>query len=318
MTSAALAARNGVVLEAESVSRWYGQVIGIQGISCRVGAGLTGLLGLNGAGKSTLFKVLAGQIAPSKGRVLLLGHDLNAHRGLYRHLGFCPEPDALYEFMTGEEMLIYLLRLQGFAAADAKRKAHAALERCHLTDAMRQRVAGYSKGMRQKIKLAQAMAHDPDVLFLDEPFNGMDPKSRHESMTLVRELGREGKTVLLSSHILHEVEAMTSTILLINNGRILAEGHISDIRDLIERHPHQIRIVCETPRELGARLLDGDDVTGVRIDGDDAIVVETLLPRRFFGRLPRLAVEGRAHIRSYETLDDNLKSLFEYLVEDGS
>jgi ABC-2 type transport system ATP-binding protein len=316
VTGATFASRNGAVLEADDVSRWYGQVIGIQGVSCKVGPGLTGLLGLNGAGKSTLFKVLAGQIAPSKGRVLLLGQDLNAHRGLYRHLGFCPEPDALYEFMTGEEMLVYLLRLQGFDPAEAKRRADSALDRCRLTDAMHRRVAGYSKGMRQKIKLAQAMAHDPDVLFLDEPFNGMDPKSRHESMALVRELGREGKTVLLSSHILHEVEAMTSTIVLINNGRILAEGHISDIRDLIERHPHQIRIVCEEPRQLGARLLDGDDVTGVRVDGEEAIVVETLLPRRFFARLPKLVVEENARIRSYETLDDNLKSLFEYLVED--
>jgi ABC-2 type transport system ATP-binding protein len=306
------------VLESVGLSRWYGQVIGIQGISCRVDPGITGLLGLNGAGKSTLFKVMAGQLAPSKGTILLHGLELERHRGLYHKIGFCPEPDALYEFMTGREMLVYLLRLQGFSPGESEERAQRALVRCHLEDASDRKVAGYSKGMRQKIKLAQAMAHDPDVMFLDEPFNGMDPVSRHESMELVRELGAEGKTVLLSSHILHEVEAMTSTILLINNGKILAEGHISDIRDLIERHPHQIRIVCERPRDLASELIEGDDVMGIRVDSEHALVVESVLPRRFFQRLPEVALKGENRIRSYETLDDNLKSLFEYLVEDGS
>jgi ABC-2 type transport system ATP-binding protein len=306
------------VLEAIQLSRWYGQVIGIQGVSCRVGPGITGLLGLNGAGKSTLFKVMAGQLRPSKGAVLVHGLDLDRTRGLFRHIGFCPEPDALYEFMTGREMLVYLLRLQGFPPDEAGDRAQHALRRCHLEEAADRRVAGYSKGMRQKIKLGQAMAHDPDVLFLDEPFNGMDPVSRHESMELVRELGAEGKTVLLSSHILHEVEAMTSTIMLIHNGRILAEGHISDIRDLIERHPHQIRIVCEHPRQLASRLIEGDDVMGLRVESERALVVESVLPRHFFARLPEVALQGGNRIQAYETLDDNLKSLFEYLVEDGS
>lgn len=303
------------ILEAANVSRWYGQVIGIQGIDCTVRPGITGLLGLNGAGKSTLFKVLAGQLRPSKGVVRVLGHDLAKNRGLYRRIGFCPEPDALYEFMTGREMLVYLLRLQGFDGAESNRRAAEALERCHLTDAADRRVEGYSKGMRQKIKLAQAIAHDPDILFLDEPFNGMDPPSRHESMELVRQLGREGKVVMVSSHILHEVEAMTSNILLIQNGRILAEGHISDIRDLIERHPHQIRIECDRPRTLAAHLLDGDDVLGVKVESEHAVIIETNLPRRFFARLPEAVLAQDIEIRSYTTLDDNLKSLFEYLVE---
>lgn len=304
-------------LRAEGLSRWYGQVIGFHGVSCEVGPGITGLLGLNGAGKSTLFKVMAGQIAPSNGRVFLFGEDLTRHRGLYRRIGFCPEPDALYEFMTGREMLVFLLRLHGFSAAESDERAQRALQRCHLLEAADRKVAGYSKGMRQKIKLAQAMAHDPDVLFLDEPFNGMDPVSRHETMELVRELGAEGKTVLLSSHILHEVEAMTSTILLINNGQILAEGHVSEIRDLIERHPHQIRIECDQPRALAARLIAVDDVAGLRVESETALVVETVLPRRFFARLPQIALEGDTRIRGFVTLDDNLKSLFEYLVEDA-
>ena len=316
MSDALTTAPASAVLECDAVTRWYGQVIGVNTVTCSIGPGVTGLLGLNGAGKSTLFKLMAGQIAPSKGRVLLLGHDLAHHRGLFRWIGFCPEQDALYESMTGREMLVYLLRLQGFAPADAKDRAQHALERTHLVDAADRPVGGYSKGMRQKIKLAQAMAHDPRVLFLDEPFNGMDPVSRHESMQLIRELGAEGKTVLVSSHILHEVEQMTSTILLIQNGRILAEGHISDIRDLIERHPHRIRIDCHAPRALAADLITGDDVLGVKVESDHSIVVESVLPRVFFQRLPKIALQGDARIRGYETLDDDLKSLFEYLVEE--
>lgn len=308
-----------VVLACDAVTRWYGQVIGVNGISCEIQPGVTGLLGLNGAGKSTLFKLMAGQLAPSKGRVLLLGHDLARSRGLYRWIGFCPEPDALYESMTGREMLVYLLRLHGFGVAEARERAAAALERTHLSDDADRRVAGYSKGMRQKIKLAQAMAHDPKVMFLDEPFNGMDPVSRHESMELIRELGAEGKTVLVSSHILHEVEQMTSTILLIQNGRILAEGHVSDIRDLIERHPHQVRIACDAPRRLAAQLVTHEDVQGVRVEADgEHVIIETNRPRTFFASLPEVALAGETRIRGYTTADDDLKSLFEYLVEDAS
>lgn len=307
------------VLACDAVTRWYGQVIGVNGVTCEISPGVTGLLGLNGAGKSTLFKVMAGQLRPSKGRVLLLGHDLASHPGLYRWIGFCPEPDALYESMTGREMLVYLLRLHGFDAAEAARRAGAALERTHLTADADRKVAGYSKGMRQKIKLAQAMAHDPKVMFLDEPFNGMDPVSRHESMTLIRELGEEGKTVLVSSHILHEVEQMTSTILLIQNGRILAEGHVSDIRDLIERHPHQVRIACDRPRDLAAALISHEDVQGLKVEADgEHVIVETNRPRTFFQALPQIALSGAAQVRGYTTADDDLKSLFEYLVEDAS
>ncbi len=306
------------VLECDAVTRWYGQVIGVNSVSCTIGPGVTGLLGLNGAGKSTLFKLMAGQLRPNKGRVLVMGHDLAKHRGLYRWIGFCPEQDALYESMSGREMLVYLLRLHGFDPAEAARRAQSALERTHLTDAADRPVGGYSKGMRQKVKLAQAMAHDPHVLFLDEPFNGMDPVSRHESMELIRQLGAEGKTVLVSSHILHEVEQMTSTILLIQNGRILAEGHIADIRELIERHPHRVRIECEAPRRLAAELIGSDDVQGVRVESDRSLVAETILPRRFFARLPKVALEEETRIRAYETLDDSLESLFEYLVEDSN
>lgn len=303
------------VLQAWHLSRWYGQVIGINDISCELRPGVTGLLGLNGAGKSTLFKVLAGMIRPSKGEVRVHGLDLAQHPGLYRRIGYCPEPDALYESMTGREMLVYLLRLHGFDAREAAGRAADALRRTHLDGAADRRVGGYSKGMRQKIKLAQAMSHDPDVLFLDEPFNGMDPESRHEALELIRELGQAGKTVVVSSHILHEVEAMTSNILLIHNGRILAEGDVRDIREVLQRHPHQVRVECRDPRALGAALLSGDEVTGVEVEASESLLVHTNVPRHFFRRLPEAALSSGAGVRGWTTLDDNLKSLFEYLVE---
>lgn len=310
--------RETTVLRCDAVTLWYGQVIGVNGVSCEIRPGVTGLLGLNGAGKSTLFKLMAGQLSPSKGRVLLLDQDLAHHRALFRWIGFCPEPDALYESMSGREMLVYLLRLHGFSAAEANERAQEALRRTHLLDAADRPVAGYSKGMRQKIKLAQAMAHDPLVLFLDEPFNGMDPVSRHEAMTLIHELGAEGKCVLVSSHILHEVEQMTSTILLIQNGGILAEGDVTEIRDLVERHPHRIAIDCDDPRILAAELIGAEEVLGVRVESATTLVAETMQPRVFFARLPRVARESRARVHGFITLDDDLKSLFEYLVEDGS
>ena len=313
-----VAAASDGVLECDAVTRWYGQVIGVNSVTCTIRPGVTGLLGLNGAGKSTLFKLMAGQLKPSKGRVLLMGRDLAHETGLYRWIGFCPEQDALYESMTGREMLVYLLQLHGLSTGESKQRAAAALERTHLTADADRPVGGYSKGMRQKIKLAQAMAHDPQVIFLDEPFNGMDPVSRHESMTLIRELGREGKCVLVSSHILHEVEQMTSTILLIQNGRILAEGNVSDIRDLVERHPHRIAIECDDSRALAARLIVAEDVLGVHVDSPTRLVVESNHPRRFFGRLPQVALDDGVSIQGYTTEDDDLKSLFEYLVEDNA
>ncbi|HKI84558.1 MAG TPA: ABC transporter ATP-binding protein [Candidatus Krumholzibacteria bacterium] len=306
-----------VVLKTQNLSRWYGQVIGVNDLTVDVSPGVTGLLGLNGAGKSTLFKLMAGQLKPSAGVVRVCGHDLAHHRGLYRLIGFLAEPDALYESMTGREMLVYLTRLQGFTKDEANERTQRALQRTHLLEAADRRVKGYSKGMRQKIKLAQALAHDPQILFLDEPFNGMDPVSRKESMDLIKELGAEGKTVMVSSHILHEVEAMTSRILLIHRGQILADGDIGEIRDAIERHPHRIEVHCESPRALATEFIALKDVQGLRVSSEHSLLLESDLPREVYRMLPEFALRPEMGVRSWTTLDDNLKSLFEYLVEDG-
>jgi ABC-2 type transport system ATP-binding protein len=229
-------------LEYVRASKWYGPVIALNDVTTAVGPGVTGLLGPNGAGKSTFLKLAAGQLAPSQGEVRVLGRISWGSPELFHRVGICPEPDAFWESLTGLQFLTALLSLTGFDEAEGRRRAEAALEQVALADARNRKIGGYSKGMRQRIKLAQALAHDPEVLLLDEPLSGMDPVNRRRIVDLVKKLGREGRTVLVSSHILHEVEAMTRRVLLIHNGRILAEGDVREIRDLMDEHPHTVAL----------------------------------------------------------------------------
>jgi ABC-2 type transport system ATP-binding protein len=259
------------------VSRWYGQVIGVSDITTEAGPGITGLLGPNGAGKSTLMKLITGQLKPSQGECLLFGERVFANPRALRHLGFSPEHDALYEELSAHEFVSGLLRLSGFSAAESTKRAKEALARVDLADEKRP-LGQFSKGMRQRAKLAQAIAHDPAVLVLDEPLNGLDPTHRRKVIDLVREMGAAGKAVIVSSHVLHEVEAMTSEIRLIAKGRLLASGAVSDIRALIDKHPHRISVRCEKPRELGARLLVRDFVGAVGLEGKEGLWVETFRP----------------------------------------
>ena len=220
-------------ITAHRVGKWFGEVIAVNNCTLNVSTGVVGLLGANGAGKSTLFKMLAGLIEPSHGSVRVFGKRLRDDVGWFRRVGFCPESDALPDWMTGREFLSLMIRLMGFDKNEVTKRVNYWLDRFELTDAAGRRLGGYSKGMRQKIKLAQALAHDPDVIFLDEPLNGMDPVSRKQSIDLVRELGAAGKTVLVSSHILPEVESMTHQIILIDRGKVLAEGSVTEILSLI-------------------------------------------------------------------------------------
>src|SRR6185436_20261498 len=217
--------------------------------------GITGLLGPNGAGKSTFLKLITGQLKPSKGDIAVLGEPIWRNPVLYRRIGFCPEQDAFYERMTGLEWVSALVRLNGAGEREAGELAHRALEMVDLLDARGKKIAAYSKGMRQRVKLAQALVHDPELLILDEPLSGMDPLGRRKTMKMIREWAKQGKSILVSSHILHEIESITSNILLINNGRILAEGNVHEIRDLIDTHPHTVYIRAEHPRELAREFL---------------------------------------------------------------
>jgi ABC-2 type transport system ATP-binding protein len=303
------------VIVFEGVSKWYGNVIGLNKLSLEIPAGVTGLLGPNGAGKSTLLQLATGQLRPSQGTVRVLGQPAWNNPALMRHVGLCPEQDAFWEWMTGFDFVRTCARLTGMARRAAGEAAERALATVGMTENMNRAIRGYSKGMRQRTKLAQALVHEPRVLFLDEPFTGTDPVGRHEMIEVIRGLGTAGRTVLVSSHVLHEVQALTPTIVLLHRGRLVAEGHVRQIRDLIDAHPHRIVLVCDAYRALASKVVAWDDVEGVTVmAGDSALLVETRKPDAFYGRLTALATENGVHIREVYSEDDNLEAVFKYLV----
>ena len=300
---------------AEHLSKWYGQVIGLNDVSVSVPPGITGLLGPNGAGKSTFMKLVTGQLKPSKGTIRVMGEPIWGNPRLFFRIGFCPEQDAFYERMTGLEWVTALVRLNGYGESQADAAAKAALEQVDLMPAAHKKIGGYSKGMRQRVKLAQALVHDPELLILDEPLTGMDPIMRRRTIRLIKDWAKSGKSILVSSHILHEIEAMTSNILLINNGRILAEGNVHQIRDLIDEHPHTVYIKAADPRALARRFLADDDVLSLKFE-EGAIIVQTGKPDVFYTRLTALAASGEAGtVDEVASPDDNLAAVFQYLVK---
>jgi ABC-2 type transport system ATP-binding protein len=303
-------------LEARRVSKWFGEVIAVNDCSLAIGPGVTGLLGLNGAGKTTLFKLLAGLIEPGQGDILLQGRHLRREVGLFRRIGFCPESDALPDWLTGNEFAGLMLRLMGFTGAEVPRRTKRVLDLLRLQEAGQKRIGSYSKGMRQKIKLAQALAHDPEIIFMDEPLNGMDPVSRREIIQLVDRLGQEGKTVLVSSHILPEIEAMTRSIILIHHGKVLAEGDVTEIRDLIHDRPTIVALSSTEPRRLAAFLAVQDLVVGVELDGEGRVVARTDHAVDFYRNLPGWLLASGLNISQLQTLDDSLQAVFDYLVTD--
>ena len=305
------------VLSAEHVSKWYGQVIGLNDVTVQVPPGITGLLGPNGAGKSTFMKLITGQLKPSKGAVKVLGEPIWRNPKLYFNIGFCPEQDAFYERMTGLEWVTALVTLNGLEPDAATAAARRALEAVDLLDAADKKIGAYSKGMRQRVKMAQALVHDPQLLILDEPLSGMDPIGRRKTIRLIRDWGRAGKSIIVSSHILHEIESMTSNILLINNGRILAEGDVHQIRDLIDEHPHTVYVRAGDPRRIAREFINAtdDDVRSLKFE-PGAVVVETGKPDAFYARLTEMAASGEfGPIEEVTSPDDNLQAVFQYLVK---
>jgi ABC-2 type transport system ATP-binding protein len=313
--TAATSTETRPVVEAEHLSKWYGQVIGINDVSVSVPPGVTGLLGPNGAGKSTFMKLMTGQLKPSKGVIRVLGEPAWHNPRIFFRVGLCPDQDSFYDRMTGAEWLAALVRLNGYDERQASDAARRALEAVDLVEAGAKKIGSYSKGMRQRVKLAQAIIHDPEMLILDEPLAGMDPIGRRRTIRLIKEWARDGKSILVSSHILHEIEAMTSSILLINNGRILAEGDVHQIRELIDEHPHTVYIRGEDPRRLARAFLAAEDVISLRFE-EQAVVVQTARPDVFYARLTDLAASGEAGVVSEVTSpDDNLQAVFQYLVK---
>jgi len=308
------------MIEMDHASRWFGQVIGLSEVSCQIGPGLTALLGPNGAGKSTMLKLITGQIKPSSGAVRVLGEPPFANARVLGQLGYCPENDSFYEDMTGREFVTLMAALSGYTGAERAERVSRVIERVGMTDRCDRRIGGYSKGMRQRIKIAQGILHDPKVLVLDEPLNGLDPPGRREVTNLMMELAEAGVCVLISSHILYEVEQLTHSILLMQRGRVLARGSLEEIRGEMDRTagttPRQIVIRANQPRKLAMALLDDATVGGVRLDpiNHDVLEVETRDPAGFFTALPRIVLDGGFQVESMQSPDDHLEAIIRILL----
>lgn len=301
-------------VDIQGVSKWFGDVVALTNVSFQIGPGVTGLLGPNGAGKSTLFKCMTGLCEPSTGFVHLLGRNAMTEPDVFKEVGICPDVDRFYEEMRGVEFVTWLARLHGFDKKTARAAAERAIDRVGMVDVMNKKLGGMSKGMRQRMKFAQAIVHDPKVLFLDEPLNGMDPLARHATVELIDKLGREGKTVVVSSHILHEVDAMAHRILLLVHGRILAEGSVREIREAIRTRPHRVALTTQNPRAIAAQLLNLDGVHGVTFESIDRVLTETSRPDLLLNWITLAAAERRIQVDELSLVDENLEAIFEMLV----
>jgi ABC-2 type transport system ATP-binding protein len=300
----------------ERVSRWYGQVIGLNDVSCVFPPGITALLGPNGAGKSTMMKLITGQLRPSTGNLTVLGEAPFANPKVFRRLGYCPESESSYDDMTGRDFVTMCAHLAGMPGGRIGPRVSEVIDLVGMTPNAGRKIGGYSKGMRQRIKIAQGIVHNPDVFILDEPLNGLDPSARHDINALLQSLAVEGKCIVVSSHILYEVEQMTTHIQLLHKGRIQAQGDIYAIRDLIDKHPHRIALTSPQARALGRRLLDLPYVLSARLDPGDPekLEIETRSPQEFYSDFPSIALAGDFVIRRYESPDNNLEAVFNYLT----
>jgi ABC-2 type transport system ATP-binding protein len=300
-------------VEVSSASRWYGNVVAVNDVSFRLHGGVTGLLGPNGAGKSTILHMIAGLLAPSSGSVSVAGSPSRGHPELYRRVGLVPEHEAIYPFLSGRQFVVANARLQGLAAEPAAAAAQSAIGQVEMGPAQDRAIGTYSKGMRQRIKVASALVHDPPVLLLDEPFNGMDPRQRLQMMDLLRRMAAEGRVILFSSHILEEVERLAQRVLVIVAGRLAASGDFREIRRLMTDRPHTFTIRSSDDRALAAALMSEPMIAGVALD-DGLLTVRTA----DFGAFSRslAGVARRAGIQLNELLptDESLESVFSYLV----
>ena len=299
----------------DQVSKFYGQVVGLNDVSLAIDGGVTGVLGPNGAGKSTLFKMMMGRLKPTQGSVRLFGVDPWTSTAPYRRVGYVSESEKLYEWMTSLDFLTTLARLHGMTREEAKERSAHFLDFVGLADVMHKELGKYSKGMRQRVKIAHALVHDPDLIILDEPLHGCDPIARTSIMSVIRDLGNQGKTVLVSSHILEEIERITEQIVILHNGRLLALGNLHAIRDLLDKHPHRILINCEDPRSLAGLFIEEDPIYGVRFPRDGQLEIQTNNLSEAHAILPSIVVKSKQDISSIENPDDNLESLLGYLIQ---
>ncbi|MEU7291789.1 ABC transporter ATP-binding protein [Streptomyces exfoliatus] len=298
-------------LHIDHASRWFGNVVAVNDVTMTVGPGVTGLLGPNGAGKSTLINMMGGFLDPSTGTVTLDGKTIWGSESVYREIGVVPEREAMYDFLTGREFVLANAELQGLGAKDAQR----ALATVEMEYAQDRKISTYSKGMRQRVKMASALVHEPSVLLLDEPFNGMDPRQRMQLMDLLRRMGADGRTVLFSSHILEEVEQLASHIEVIVAGRHAASGDFRKIRRLMTDRPHRYLVRSSDDRALAAALIADPSTAGIEVDhGDGGLRVQAVDFGRFTELLPRVARERGIRLLTVSPSDESLESVFSYLV----
>ncbi|MCB1009586.1 MAG: ABC transporter ATP-binding protein [Acidobacteria bacterium] len=298
------------------VSKFYGEVLGVNRIDLEIGPGITSLVGPNGSGKSTLMNLMAGLLFPDEGRVEVLGLTARAPERLGRAIGYCTQFDSYPRGITGWDFVYLYLRLHGLARDEAEERARTAIERVGMTSAARRRIGGYSKGMKQRIKLAQAVAHRPQVLILDEPLNGLDPLARAEALELFRAEAAAGRHVVLSSHVLHEVDELSDRVVLVHGGYIVAEGAIEGVRDeMSAERPLQVLVRCPEPGRLAARLFTEDSVVEAQIDPDKrGVRIRTESAERFYLLLNRLAAEGVVDVEQVLPADDDVQSVYRYLI----
>ncbi len=305
---------NGGEITFENVSRFYGDVLGVNRVNLAIPPGITSLVGPNGSGKTTLMNLMTGLLRPTQGRIRILGVAPDDPEHLFRFVGYCTQYDSFPRGMSGYQFIYSYLRLHGKPHAEADEMTWRAIDRVKLTDAATRKIAGYSKGMRQRIKLAQAISHEPTVLVLDEPLNGLDPLVRAETIALFRTLAETGRHVIVSSHILHEVDAISDQVILLSSGYVVAEGQIHGVRTEVEDHPMQILIRCNRPGALASRIFELDTVVEARVHNDGkGLLVRTRDPDRFYLMLNQLVLDG-VDLESVAPADDDVNSVYEYLI----
>ncbi|HSZ59938.1 MAG TPA: ABC transporter ATP-binding protein [Tepidisphaeraceae bacterium] len=301
----------------DNVSRFYGEVLGVNRVTLSIPRGITSLVGPNGSGKTTLMNLTSGLVRPTRGEVRVLGILPTEPEELFRVLGYSTQFDSFVKGLTGFQFVYSFLRLFGYSSARCRELATKAIDLVRMGDAAGRKVAGYSKGMRQRIKLAQAISHDPQVLVLDEPLNGLDPLVRAETISLFRQFAAQGRHVIVSSHVLHEVDLISDQVILLSNGYVVAEGQIHGVRSEIEEHPMQILIRCDQPGALAAQVFAEDHVVEARVvDDGSGLLVKTRDPDRFYRALNRIVLSG-IRIEGVAPTDDNVNSVYEYLIGAG-
>src|SRR3989440_10918763 len=300
----------------DNVSKFYGEILGVNRVSLAIPPGITSLVGPNGAGKTTLMNLMTGLLRPTRGRLSVLGIPTDQPEKLFRKVGYCTQFDSFPRGLTGREFIKSFLLVHGFDRKKAEELTVTALERVSLLEAADRKVAAYSKGMRQRIRLAQAIAHQPDVLILDEPLNGLDPMVRAETIALFRKLAADGLHLIISSHILHEVDMMSDRVILLNNGYVVAEGAIQGVRDEMDvEHPMQVLIRCNHPSVLASRIFQCTDVIEARVHDDrQGLFVKIRNPDQFYLALNDVVSEGHVEVESIVPVDDDLSAVYEYLI----